>query len=192
MKQQPKRLIVANAFGTLGYISIIFQWLWSFLILVYPVLIAQPDFLFPADQPTFVQDNTAVAASPLVVAIALAATVVIMAITAVVLFRLPKTIGKKGAHITKSAASTVIPVVTHHKKLSKKKRIQLSYQIILGIKLLLIVAPLFALPFAQPIEQIGTEVIWAMALFCATCSTSYFLLQQIIARVTRVDTEKLW
>lgn len=192
MKQQPKRLIAANTLGTLGYISIIFQWLWSFLILVYPVLIAQPDFLFPADRPTFIQDDTSIAASPLVVAIALAATVVIMAIAAVVLFRLPKTIGKKGAHITKSAASTVIPAVTHHKKLSKKKRIQLSYQIILGIKLLLIITPLVALPFAQPIQQIDTEVIWAMALFCATCSSAYFLLQQLIARITRVDVEKLW
>ncbi|MGB4762402.1 MAG: hypothetical protein WBP12_03555 [Candidatus Saccharimonas sp.] len=193
MKQGSKPLTFANILGSLGYISVLFQWLWSFLILIYPLLIAQPDFLFPTPvQPQLPQEMPSDQISPLLVVLAFAATIAILIITAVVLFRLPKTIGKKGAHITRSAASTVVPVVTQHKKLTRRRRVQLSYRIILILKACLVVIPLIALLFAQPIDRVDSEVVWAMALFCAICSSVYFLTQHLVARIMRVAVESLW
>lgn len=192
MNALSKRLIFANSFGTLGYISTVFQWLWSFLVLSYPLLSAKPDFLFlpPAQSPP--PETVGIEASPFMIVIAVAATIVILAITVVVILHLPKTIGKKSATFTHTTAKTILPVITHHKKVTKKKRIELSYRIIIGIKLFLITLPLLALPFAQHISTISTDVIWAVAVFCASCSIVYFAVQQLVAHVTRLDKEKIW
>ncbi|MGB4768571.1 MAG: hypothetical protein WBP22_04905 [Candidatus Saccharimonas sp.] len=193
MERTQKRLVIANTFGSFGYISVLFQWLWTFLILAYPLLSSRPDFLFlPSSEPTFTHDTTPAPASPFLVIIAIAATIAILGVTVVAVARLPKNVGKKGATLTRNTTAAVLPAITHHKKLTKKKRVQLSYRIVLVIKLLLVTLPLVALLFGQPLEKITPEVVWAMAFFCAACSISYFLVQHLLARFMRISNEKLW
>ena len=193
MERTQKRLVIANTFGSFGYISVLFQWLWTFLILAYPLLSSRPDFLFfPPSEPTFTHNMTPAPASPFLVVIAIAATIAILGITIVAVVRLPKNVGKKGATLTRNATAAVLPAITHHKKLTKKKRVRLSYRIMLTIKLLLVTLPLVALLFGQSLEKIAPEVVWAMAFFCAACSISYFLVQQLLARFMRINSEKLW
>ncbi len=193
MERTQKRIIIANTFGSFGYISILFQWLWSFLILAYPLLSSRPDFLFlPPTQPTLTHDMTPTPVSPFLVVIAIAATIAILGVTLATVASLPKNIGKKGAELTRHTTAAMLPAVTHHKKLTKKKRIQLSYRIVLTIKLMLVTLPLIVLLFGQSLENIAAEVVWAMAIFCALCSLIYFALQQLLARFLYINVEKLW
>lgn len=194
MTRQPKRTSIANAFGALGYISVFFQWTWSLLLFVYPIITENPELLLPQDNAA---SNTGAfefdpAFAPLATIIAIVVTVAIIALTAVVLVRLPKTIGKKAAEVTRATASTVIPAITRHKKISKKKRERLSYRIVLGIKCGLIILPVVSLVFVRPIEQLGESAMWIIALFAAICSIFYFIVQQAIALVGKIAYKDLW
>lgn len=192
MQQRSKRVILVNTFGSLGYLSVLFQWSWSALVLSYPLIVARPEFLFPKDQPLAATITTDTSLSPLMIVIALAVTAAVLAIATIVLIRLPKTIGQQAAKLTHSTAQSVVPIIAHRKKISKKKMARLSYRVILIIKLFLVILPLLALIFAQPIEHISIEVIWAMAAFCAILSLAYFLMQLGITQLARIDTELVW
>ena len=194
MKQQTGRISIANAFATLGYISIFFQWTWTLLLFIYPIITENPELLLPQDNAA---SNTGAfefdpAFAPLATIIAIVVTVAIIALTAVVLVRLPKTVGKKAAEVTRATASTVLPAITRHKKITKKKRERLSYQIVLGIKCILIILPIASLVFVQPIEQLGASAMWVIALFAAICSIFYFIVQQTIALVGKIAHKDLW
>ena len=194
MKQQTGRISIANAFATLGYISIFFQWTWTLLLFIYPIITENPELLLPQHDAAssggaFEFDS---AFAPLATIIAIVVTVAIIALTAVVLVRLPKTVGKKAAEVTRATASTVLPAITRHKKITKKKRERLSYQIVLGIKCILIILPIASLVFVQPIEQLGASAMWVIALFAAICSIFYFIVQQTIALVGKIAHKDLW
>ena len=194
MKQQTGRISIANAFATLGYISIFFQWTWTLLLFIYPIITENPELLLPQHDAAssggaFEFDS---AFAPLATIIAIVVTVAIIALTAVVLVRLPKTVGKKAAEVTRATASTVLPAITRHKKITKKKRERLSYQIVLGIKCILIILPIASLVFVRPIEQLGASAMWVIALFAAICSIFYFIVQQTIALVGKIAHQDIW
>lgn len=192
-KQRTRYIALANIFGTLGYISALIQWSWAGLILIYPILITRPDFLFPKATslpPETIEIEPAF--TPIMLVIAAVVTVVILAITAITLVRLPKTIGKRGATLTQNAARSALPVITHHRKISKKERKQLSYRVILLLKVAIVTLPLIAIIFASSIDHITPTVIWSVMLFCTAWSLAYFVIQQVIAKLARVDTDMLW
>lgn len=96
-KRTSRAFIAANTFGTLGYISLIFQWAWTGLILAYPIITqAKRDDLWlfsPSRQKTNITpiqpaDFGAVMPIISVLAIAFAAILIVMSIVAVI--RLPK------------------------------------------------------------------------------------------------------
>lgn len=193
-KPPAKRVAIANAFGTLGYMSAVFQWAWALLLLCYPLLTDRPDFLLPntpppAQSPGF---DVAPAFSPIITIIAVAATLLVLVMTVVVLARLPRAVGKKAATLTKTAASAAIPIVTHHKKISKKQRKKLSYRLGLAVKALMITLPLGLLCFVNFSGTIPPLATWTVGLFCAALSLAYFAIQQTIAAVGNVDRELLW
>lgn len=181
---------IANVFGTLGYISIIFQWLWTLLIVCYPLIISDHSVLMPngQPQPTTTPDDI----SPVALVFAITSTVVVMIITVVMLVRLPKQIGQRGAKITHHAAEVIMPVITQKKVVTKKKRAKLSYRIIISLKAAAIILPLFGLLFTPSTVPLESAVIWALGIFCASWSIAYIGIQQVIGLITKTPRHKLW
>ena len=188
-----KRVAVANVAGAFGYTSVMFQWTWSLLLLCYPLIMERPSFLLPdTSSPQARTLELSPALSPLATVLAIVVTIGILALTIVVLARLPKAIGKKAATLTKTAASAVIPVVTHHKKISKQQRKKLSYKLSLSIKAVVLVLPLVMLLFVDTSGTIPSLAAWSVGLFCALCSFVYFAIQQMIALIGGIAREQLW
>jgi hypothetical protein len=190
-KPTQSRVVVANTFGTLGYISIIFQWLWSIIILAQPILSSDMGLLIPQHEPSIAQ-TPAGPPSTFAVFIVVFLTILIFAFTLYVLWKLPATVGKKAGEATKHAAETLVPLVTpHHKPTAKQRRI-ISHRLTLGIKWALILIPLIALAFSHPIDGLSISVIWIIGLFCAICSSLYLGLQQLLGKLWRIPPERIW
>ncbi len=189
-----KRVLVANTFGTLGYMSVLFQWTWSLLLVGYPFLLSHPEILHTPQQQTAVAPPLEIspAFTPFAVLLVSVITIAILALAVVVVARLPKTIGLTGARITQRTATTLVPVLTHHKKLSPKEKKRLSFGVILTLKLVLTTAPLALLPFAQPFQGITVQIMWFLGLFAALFSAFYFGLQLLTTYLGKIDRSKLW
>ena len=193
-KHPAKRVVAANLFGTLGYISAIFQWAWALLLLCYPLITERPEFLLPSTPPPVQSPVPEVvpALAPIVTVIAIIATLLVLVMTIVVLARLPRAVGKKAAILTKTAANAAIPIVTHNKKITKLQRKKLSYRLSLAVKFLIITLPFGLLYFVNSSAAIPPVASWTVGLFCAALSLVYFVIQQIIAAVGKVDRGLLW
>ncbi len=184
--------MAANAFGALGYMSAIFQWAWALLLIGYPLLANPPEFLLPqAHNTTPIVPAEPTISTPFVTGIAIIATLLVLAATVVVIIRLPRTIGRQAASITKAATNAAIPVLTHRKKITKKQRKKLSYRLSLWLKTALILLPLALLFFAHN-SAIPLAAAWVVGLFCATFTTLYFGVQQLIAALGKIDRDLLW
>ncbi len=192
-KPPAKRVTVANAFGTLGYMSAVFQWAWTLLLLCYPLLTDRPELFLPSTpSPSVPPIDVTPELTPVVTIIAVAATILILVLTVIVIARLPRAVGKKAAALTKKTASTAIPIITHHKKISKKQRKKLSYRLSLAIKAFMITLPLGLLCFVDFGGTIPPLATWTVGLFCIGCSLVYFGIQQLIALMGNVDRDQLW
>lgn len=192
-KTVPRSAKVANIFGALGYMSIIVQWAWSLLIIAYPILTSDELSSWVSQKTTSEPEIAELGVfTPAVTLIAIAATLLVMIATIVVVARLPKKIGRQGAKVTHATAHKLVPAVTRHQPLSKKQRRIISYRLTLTIKLALVIAPLLMLGFAAPISTLTLNIIWAVGLFCASCSIIYFIIQQLIARIRGIKRDAIW
>lgn len=193
-QRSSKRLMAANIFGTLGYASAIFQWVWSLLLLSYPLITENPSFFLPANNQSHAPQPVELdpALTPLITVVAVIATVFILALTIVAIIRLPKSIGSHASTLSKSTAKAVIPAITRKRKISKKERQRLSYKIILVLKLCIIVVPLLLLVFIKKVTELPVEAVWIIGVFSAACSIVYFTLQYAIARIGKLSGSKLW
>ncbi len=187
-------LAFANAFGALGYMSLIFQWAWALLLLSYPYIESgeMSAFLLPKHQQPPATAATPEPVSPLLTILAIIVTAFVLALTIFVIVRLPKTIGLQGSKAAKATARTVIPILTHHQPISKKERIRLSYRLVMLLKGIAIILPLCTIPFATRAIPLPHSLIVAVTIFCATCSVIWFGLQYLVARLKRLDISRLW
>ena len=197
-KKISRKLAFVNIFGTLGYFSLIIQWLWTGLILIYPVILSgNADYWLCSLQPKPSEKVPVAAAdfgaaTPFFNVLALVITALILVTAVVILFRLPKKIGKTGARLTQSAANVVIPAIAHTDNVPKSTRKRLSFQLVVAIKCLLTITALALLLFAQPVANLSFSIIWAIGSFCFICTMIYWLIQYVSARVGRVPREKIW
>ncbi|HSW90760.1 MAG TPA: hypothetical protein VLF64_02070 [Candidatus Saccharimonadales bacterium] len=190
-RQTPKT--IANVFGTLGYFSVLLQWTWVLLLLCYPLLTVNHSFLLPdAPAEPFHPTHNAVTESPITTVAAITISAFVLIATAVVITRLPKQIGKRGARLTHQTADAILPIVTKHKVLPQKKRRALSYRIILLAKLTFIILPVIGLSWVVPSDPLTVPVVWTIGLYCAGWSIIYFAVQQMIGFFAKVDTRRLW
>lgn len=189
------KLHIANVFGTLGYVSVMFQWLWMLVVLATPILssdFAAPLFL-PSENSTPVQPLATDIPGPIatifmVLAVAFAISVTIYAVVAV-----PRTIGRSGQKVTQVSAQVVLPRLTHHRKITKKRQKTLLERISWSIKLVLLAIPVIAL-LAPVSAELGLEreVVVGFGLYCALMSVLWFGLQFIFARLARLPNDRLW
>ena len=193
--EKPRRLVsLANAFGAFGYISVFFQWTWSLLLAAYPTLMKNPDFFLPQpDKGTIIKPmEINPSFTPALTIIAIVVSVLILAAAAVAIARMPRAIGKKANALTQSTIKKVLPVLTHHKKVSKKMRQKLSRRVVITIKLLIVTLPLLVLVFVAPTSQLSVSVMWAVGLFAAMCSVFYFGIQALLAWLGKITYKDLW
>lgn len=191
-KIPPYRLHLANTLGVFGYMSCITQWAWTGIVLL-PALAASGflQFLLPQESTNDMPVIT-FEASPTVVAIVLILTAAVIAASVVAILRLPRDIGKAGKRVTHEPATAVLPTITHHKKLSKKKKLELTYRIVQVIKLLLVVLPFIGLLLTFFVTvDIAHQLIFIVGGFCAVISLLWFGLQTTLAYWWRLPTDKL-
>ncbi len=189
-----KRTIV-NTFGVFGYLSLIMQWLWS------AVILATPLFSNEATRSIFLPEHTVQPASTsslelpeplawlfIVLAIVFSAAVIIYAVMAV-----PRTIGKTGRTITTKSAKVIVPHVTHHKHISKKREKALTERITWVVKLVLVIVP-FLLLLVPPDSTLGLTHLVTLSVggFCAVASLVWFATQYISARLAKIDARFVW
>jgi Na+/proline symporter len=192
--RRSRSLTLANFFGTLGYLSLVIQWSWAGLLLLVPFITSggmDRFFAKKAEAPA-PQALELGAITPVVTIIGILFSFVIVAITIVVLLKLPRTIGRKGAQLSHSTARAALPIVTRNRPLPEKKRMRLSYRIILALKLTATLLPLALLCFAVPTNGITTEIIWTLGLFCALCTLVYFGAQQLIVALRKPNLDRVW
>lgn len=193
MSTNKASVAAVNTFGTLGYLSTILQWTWSTILVGFPLLSSDKlSFLIPkpSDQPPPKPMEFGVF-DPVVTIIAIIFTVIIVIATIYALVRLPSTVGKRGQHITQHTAQLIAPTIIH-KPISKKKRAWLTLQFTWGVKLGLVLLPVFALYFASPEAGLDPRIQIYVGLFCAAGSLLYFAIQWVLQRIFSVAPERVW
>lgn len=193
MTNSPWRYKVVNTFGTLGYISGIVQCAWTGVVLCYPLVTMDRSIFFPRpSHPAATPTPDFGPLSPILLIVAIAFTLLVLALTVITIIRLPRTIGTSGAKTTHTVAKAVIPTVVHHKEISKKQYITLSYRIVIGLKYLMAILPLALLAFAPPIAILPSKVIIVVGIITASFTLFYFSIQLVLASVLRTDKKKVW
>ena len=187
-----KRLAVINTFGTLGYLSLSIQWLWAVITVGYPLISSDLKFILPQNTAPEAPPPNLGIFSPIASIVAIIATIIVMIVTIIVIVRLPRTVGKQAASVTHRTAEVILPAVTHRKKLPKKQRVQLSYKIVVSLKILLTLLPIAGLFIASPTTGLTPSVVLAVGLFCAVLTCIYFGSQLGLASTLRVNREDVW
>lgn len=121
--------------------------------------------------------------------------VVVGALLAAIVYtlrHLPGTIVRSGEAVTHVPAEVLVPLVAHHKKLTKKRRLQLTARLVVVMKVVIILLPLgLLLPTlwldAVPLEQ---SALWAIAFFLAGAAAGCFGLERLFGLVLRLDAHK--
>ena len=176
-KQHSRRRIVVNIFGTLGYLSVFLQWTWTAIILLYPLF----------------QSGCYSDAAPFIAIVSIAITAAIIVMSIITLIGLPKKIGKTGAKITHSAANVIAANTRPPKQQPAKKwKLNLSYKLIICIKLILTFLPVILLLFAPTIPKLPHQVMTIVGNFCLVVSAVYWLIQYALAKILRVPHKEIW
>lgn len=191
------RLRLVNLLGAIGYLFVLVQWMWMLLLIAVP-LSSQPIFqelFMPKTQQIDSQPTEPRQALPgpvesiiLVLSLLISVGIIIYAIVAV-----PKVVGRSGQKLTSQAAKRALPVVTKHKKLSKKRQLKLTERITWSLKLSIIVIPLIALiiPPSEVIElDHGISVVFGALL--AVVAGVAFGLQLMLSKLWRIKTALVW
>lgn len=192
---KPAFLWVTSLFGTLGYGSLLLQWSWWALLFLPGILENQyvKDFLLP--EPNAAKQEVVRADPSFSLAytvIGMVVLVVILAITAYVLAKIPSQIAKGGNKVITSATSATLPVLSHNKKVSPKQRKKLTLRLSKLFKLLLIVMPLALLStLAFMPTTLPNEIIWLVGGLLAAGSVVWFGLQYLAAKLLGIDELKL-
>jgi len=193
MATHSKRALLANIFGTLGYLSCLFQWL--FVALLYlPLLLDNEQikgFLLPEPTKDSAPIVAAGAPSPLLIGFAIIFTVFMLGLTIFLLLRAPITIARTGKTATTKTAGAIVPLVVHH-PLSPAKKRRLTTQLVKAVKLALILLP-FALAFISLVVSttLPFDIIMFGSAVLTIGSLLWFSAQYICARLLKVPIDKL-
>lgn len=173
---------VASILLGIAYISCLLQWLWIAIVAVPPLVKtgAFDSFVQQTPPPKPVQQPVHQGTTPIGTLFVGIVTLLILIITVVVIIRLPKNIAKTGEKIVHQATDTVIPAVTHHKKLPEKKRKQLSGRIALLLQLVASLLPIGICLLLPSIGSLTTQIIVIVGIFFGIISLTSFTLAALI------------
>jgi VIT1/CCC1 family predicted Fe2+/Mn2+ transporter len=100
--------------------------------------------------------------------------------TLVAIIRAPKAIVHTGDLIVHRATRIAVPAVTHHKELSKKRRVVLNRRVTFLVQVVLALLPLCASPFLPEIEDVQKEVVLIVSALLAVLSLGAFTASWLI------------
>ena len=187
-----RRLV--TAFGTLGYLFCIFQWLWSMVLFVPPLLHSEAKTILlpPPSAQSSAPNFDFSGPSLLMTGIGIVVTLIVIIITLIILVRLPIGIAKTGHKVAESTAQAVLPIVTHHKKIPEKRRRLLTVRLIKVMKLLLVLVPALLLLGTLFVDvPLSNDLVFMVGGFLAIGSLVWFSLEYVIARWLEVPSESL-
>lgn len=192
MSNSTKKLI-ANTVGSIGYIFLLIEWLWATIIIGYPLFSSDFSFFIPP-APTA---KTAPTLSfgplqPLITIIAIATSILVLALAAVTIAQLPKTIAKQGKKTTRRVAKKVIPHVIPKTEQTKKRVVVLSTRLAFALKCLAIIIPIIALIVAPNTTSLSTELTLIVCCFFALITALSFAVQSLIAYALKLPQKYLW
>lgn len=194
MPHLPKKHILINGLGGLFYLFVLLQWLWAALPYL-PGFISFATKLQPTTPHAQIAAQTTSTQPPSIFIVLLASiiSVGVLAATAYVLVKLPATIGKTGNKLTKNASDYLVPVVTHHAKMTPKKRLQLATRLVIGIKLAICILPMIiiGLSFAAA-TSISYDITLIVGAFLTTLSAALLGMQLLFARILHVSLKDAW
>lgn len=129
---------LARFFDTLGYIALYIQFAWL-LVLALPLLLQLDEATNPkTEQPSHSQQVAidSLQVSPTTATVLTVIVILLLVIiTAYALYKTPKMTADIGESVTSRATSLLMPIATHHKKISKKNRLALSRRLQFYIKI---------------------------------------------------------
>lgn len=177
MTKQRIRRLLTHVFVVFAYILVTLQWLWVFAIGLPQLIETGALDTFMPTEP--IKTETITQPAELSPAIAIAAgsiTLLFLALTIIVLVKLPKAISSTGDKIVQQSTNAIIPVITHHKKLPVKKKRLLSRRITRAVQLLLVAIPLAVSFLIPPAQAITSQIITTLAIWLACFSTLCFIV----------------
>lgn len=170
------RRLAARTIRAAAYSLLTFEWLWLAVIILPPLVATDAFQSFvmppPIEEPIVREPNPP---SPLTWAFVGAVTFIVFVVTIIVLIRLPKVILSTGDKTIRSASTAAIPVLTHHRPVSKKRRQILVRRVGLGLQLSLAVLPIIVSPFLPPFEHLDRAVIVVSTLCLGATSAVLFI-----------------
>lgn len=193
MNKHPRKALLANTFGTFGYIFCILLWGWTGVVYL-PILLENDTIthiLLPPENNT-VAPPVPTESSPVIAFIAIGVTIAVVILTIIVLLRAPIMIAKTGKTVTMRAADSALPLITHGKPLPPAKKKRLTVQLIKLVKLLIVLLPIFALLPGLIIElALPFDIVLLTSSVLALIAILWFSLQYIIARLLAVESSQL-
>jgi len=186
---------IVNSFGAMGYIFVVFQWMFS--VMIYFQFIK---LLLPSSSESVDTDKIVVVSNsePSLLMIMFAAAVVVVSVILTVYYfvKLPSMMvgaGKKAVNKTaKSATPFVLKV--QHKKDTKKNRKQLTPKLIIILKLMIIIIPVIFVFISQlyAIDILSYDMRVSVGLWLLDFSLAMFFLQYVFARLLSVKINDLY
>lgn len=194
MDIQTLRQRTAITLRFLGYICCILGWLWLAIIALPPLIESGaingilPDETTPKPViPVAPQPGISPVASLAVGII----TLIMLTATFFILWRLPRTVVKSGDKIVEATAESVLPVVTHHRKLPAKRQRQLSRRLAFIVRLLAMLIPFAVIFFLPSPSSLNKEVVMAVAAAIAAFGVLLFIAAQLIDSASTTSRTRL-
>lgn len=179
-------------FNIFGLVSVYTQWMWV-VVVCLPSLLASDVLQNNTPEGAATQQSIA---SDMVSRLGIFQAVVgviIIVLTAVLavyaIKRSPKIMHTATEKVIDSTTDYILPVVTHNKKVSKKKHLQLTLRIQFLIKMVVSLLAFIVLPFTAllPVRPIDMVMTLAIGLVLLPWSLIWFTL----ARVLRIEPTKI-
>jgi len=195
-RRTPKiRKLVVTTLGVLGYLSLLFQWLWV-VALYLPLLLRSDlhDLFIPRPDTSQSTLHAIKIGGPdmLWLAIGIAVTAVVLIATIIILARLPMAIAKTGNKASETIAETALPIITHHNKIPLKQKRRLTARLVGYIKFCLALLPLAGLVGLWfTTFDLPNDIVVFVTLFFTLCTTVWFALQYLFATLLRVPSEDI-
>jgi hypothetical protein len=190
MNRRSRKTLLANTFGTFGYISCLLLWGWTGI--VYMPLLLENDtitrILLPPENSQVVAPPASTESSPVIAFIATGVTLAVIVLTIIVLLRAPMTIANTGKTVTTKAAGSALPLITHGKPLAPAKKKRLTVQLVKLVKLCIVLLPVFALLPGLLVElSLPFDVVILVSSVLALIAIFWFSVQYITAQLLAAD-----
>lgn len=172
------RQITTSLLLSVAYFTVILQWMWVSIIVLPPLIESGAfDGLTQPSQPTAATATLQPVelAGPALWLVG-AVTIFILALTVVVLIKIPKAVLDTSETIVHKTTDTMIPLVTNHATLPAKKRRELSRRLSLALQLFVSILPALICLFLPPAGELTREIIITLALCMVIISVLGFTL----------------